>query len=116
MNKTFFTLTGVLVTVAIWSLSYVAKAVWTPAFLGDGTALAQEQGTASVIFRVTCYDEGKAALQGMKGIQRIETGFHYLHETDTVYFDPKLITIEEMETVLKKAGTYVETMPKKERN
>ncbi len=61
MNKTLFTLAGMLATVAIWSLSYVAKAVWPAAFSGGGTALAQE-------------------------------------------------------AALKRAGTYVETIPKKERN
>ena len=81
-----------------------------------GTATAQEQEMNKVIFKVKCYDEGKAVLQGMKGIQRIETGFHYFHETDTVYFDPKAITIEEMEAALKRAGTYVETLRLKERD
>jgi copper chaperone CopZ len=83
--------------------------------LGSGTAQAQEQGFSRLVFKVKCYDEGKAALQGLKGIQKVETGFHYVSETDTVYYDPNIITIEEMETALKKAGTYLKTM-KKERN
>ena len=77
---------------------------------GERVSFSQEMGTSKVVFTVRCYDEGKAALQGLKGVQRIETGFHYLRETDTVYYDPKVITIEEMETALKKAGTYVKTM------
>jgi hypothetical protein len=83
-------------------------------FPASGTALAEEQdkGTGKAVFKVNCYDEGKSALQGLRGIQRIETGFHYVHETDTVYYYPKKITIEEMETALKKAGTYVETLEK----
>ena len=100
-------------------LTYESGAIRTayfPLFTGDRMALAQEAGMSKVIFKVKCYDEGKAALQGLKGIQKIETGFHYVHETDTVYYDPKLITIEEMESALKKAGTYVETMKQKERN
>ena len=64
---------------------------------GYGTALHRRMGYAKVIFKVKCYDEGKAALQGLKGIQKIETGFHYIHETDTVYYDPNVITIKEME-------------------
>jgi copper chaperone CopZ len=83
---------------------------------GKATALAQEKGTSKAVFKVRCYDEGKAALQGLNGIMKIETGFHYIHETDTVYFDPAKITIEEMEAALKKAGTYVETLQPKERN
>jgi len=77
---------------------------------GKGAAFAEEKGTSKVVFKVKCYDEGKAVLQGMKGIKKIETGFHYIYETDTVYFDPTKITIEEMENSLKKAGTYVETI------
>jgi len=30
--------------------------------------------------------------------------------------DPKVIAIEELETTLKKAGTYAETVTEKERN
>jgi copper chaperone CopZ len=119
--KTKFTTTGVAVFAfaLIALLTYAAGSVRTAyesLFLGDRIALAQEAGMSKVIFKVRCYDEGKAALQGLNGIQKIETGFHYVHETDTVYYDPKLITIEEMETALKNAGTYVETMTKKERD
>jgi hypothetical protein len=81
-------------------------------FSGSGTALAQEQEIEKAVFKVKCYDEGRATLQGMKGIKKIETGFHYVHETDTVYYDPKMITIADMESALKKAGTYVETIEK----
>jgi copper chaperone CopZ len=87
-----------------------AKTAFLTLFSGDRAALAQETGTSKVIFKVKCYDDGKAALQGLKGVQKVETGFHYIHETDTVYYDPKEITIKEMETALKKAGTYVDTV------
>jgi copper chaperone CopZ len=87
-----------------------ARTAFLSLFSGDRTALAQETGISKVIFKVKCYDDGKAALQGLKGVQKVETGFHYIHETDTVYYDPKMITIKEMETALKKAGTYVDTV------
>lgn len=107
---------GMLVIIAVGLFLFIAKEAWQPAYWCCSPAIAQEKGTSRVIFRVRCYDEGKAALQGMKGIHSIETGVHYLHETDTVYFDPKLITVEEMEAALKRAGTFIETIPKKERN
>jgi hypothetical protein len=53
---------------------------------------------------------GKEALEGLKGVKSVEKGFRYLKEIITVYYDPKLITIGEMELVLKKAGTYIETV------
>ena len=53
---------------------------------------------------------GKEALEGLKGVKKVEKGFRYLKEVNTVYYDPEIITIEEMELVLKKTGTYVETV------
>ena len=100
-----FTVVGLIPAVG----GMVRNSVFT-SLSGKGAAFAEEKGTAKVVFKVKCYDEGKAALQGMTGIKKIETGFHYIHETDTVYFDPMKVTIEEMENVLKKAGTYVETI------
>lgn len=118
MKKIFLTIFSVLLTLSIFSLLPVSSGMTGIATLspasGHGTVLAQEKRVSKVIFKVTCYDEGKAALQGLKGIQKIETGFHYLHETDTVYYDPKMITIKAMETALKKAGTYVETINAKD--
>jgi len=43
-------------------------------------------------------------------VKRVEKGFRYLKEINTVYYDPAVITIREMETVLKKAGTYTGTV------
>ena len=113
--KTKFITLGIAVSAfaLITLLTYAegaARTAFLALFSGDRAALAQEAGTSKVIFKVKCYDDGKAALQGLKGVQKVETGFHYIHETDTVYYDPKLITIKEMETALKKAGTYVDTL------
>jgi len=72
-------------------------------------ALAAD-GQAEVIFVVTWYDVGKAALEGLHGVLKVENGFRFFKEINTVFYDPKIITIEEMEKVLKKAGTYKETV------
>ena len=113
--KTKFIATGIAMSAFALSalLTYAdgaARTAFLALFSGDRAALAQEAGMSKVTFKVKCYDDGKAALQGMKGVQKVETGFHYIHETDTVYYDPKLITVQEMETALKKAGTYVDTI------
>ena len=107
---------GMLTFIVVGLFPAIDRMIGNSLFLPfiEGNAFAQEKGTAKVVFKVKCYDEGKAALQGLKGIKKIETGFHYIHETDTVYFDPMMITVEEMETALKKAGTYVETIEQKE--
>ncbi len=120
MQRTFFKIFSVLLTLAIFSLLLYSGSMISIAYLFPrsiyGTAFAQDKEISKVIFKVKCYDEGKATLQGLEGIQMIETGFHYVHETDTVYYDPKVITIKDMETALKKAGTYLETITKKEGN
>jgi hypothetical protein len=53
---------------------------------------------------------GKAALEGLKGIIKVENGFEGFREINKVYYDPTLITIEEMEETLKKAKTYDSTL------
>ncbi len=118
MKRTLFTRFSVFAFVLSALLLYfsgISRNLSLSPTSGDSIALAQEKGSSKVTFKVKCYDDGKTALQGLKGIQKIETGFHYIHETDTVYFDPKQITVEEMEAALKKAGTYVETVTEKER-
>lgn len=50
------------------------------------------------------------ALVGLKGVTKVEKGFLHSREINTVYYNPDVITIEEMEMALKKAGTYVETV------
>jgi hypothetical protein len=49
-------------------------------------------------------------------VTKVEKGYRNLKEINTVYYDPKAITFEEMELALKKAGTYLETITEKERN
>jgi copper chaperone CopZ len=53
---------------------------------------------------------GKEALEGLKGVKKVDKGFCNLREINTVYYDPEIITIKTMEMALKKAGTYVETV------
>ena len=43
-------------------------------------------------------------------MKRVEKGFRYFREINTVYYDPAVISVEEMEAALKKAGTYLGTI------
>jgi len=52
---------------------------------------------------------GQSALEGLDGIIKVEKGFQGFKEINTVTYDPKRITIGEMEEALKKAGTYIRT-------
>jgi hypothetical protein len=65
---------------------------------------------ARAVFVVRWYDVGKSALEGLKGVNKVERGFRGFREVNTVYYDPGVITIEEMEMALKRAGTYLETV------
>jgi len=49
---------------------------------------------------------GKAALEGRPGIQSVTSGFKGFRETNTVVYDPTRISLKEMESALKNAGTY----------
>jgi copper chaperone CopZ len=53
---------------------------------------------------------GKEALEGLSGVKRVEKGFRDAQEINTVYYDPAVITIEQMVAALKKAGTYLSTV------
>jgi len=49
---------------------------------------------------------GKAALEGLHGVKRVEKGFRGMREINTVSFDPAEITVKEMVGALMRAGTY----------
>ena len=53
---------------------------------------------------------GKRALEGLKGVKGVKRGFRWHKEINTVYFNPELITIEEMVKALKDARTYIGTV------
>ena len=61
-------------------------------------------------FTVQWYDVGKAALDGLQGVHKVEKGFRGFKEINTVHYDPDLITIEKMKDALKAADTYGGTL------
>ena len=81
-----------------------------PLIVGHQPAFAENPELSTVVFYVGWYDVGKAALEGLEGIKRIDKGFHNSKEINTVYYEASKITIEEMEDALRKAGTYQGTV------
>ena len=77
---------------------------------GYRPAHAESPDLSTAVFYVQWYDVGKAALEGLEGIRRIQKGFHNAKEINTVYYESSKITIEEMVDALKKAGTYLGTV------
>jgi copper chaperone CopZ len=49
---------------------------------------------------------GKAALEGLQGVKKVEKGFRGAKEINTVTFDPAEITVNKMVDALTRAGTY----------
>jgi hypothetical protein len=56
---------------------------------------------------------GKAALEGLKGVKKVTKGWRGFMEINTVTYDRTVISIEEMEDVLRKARTYRKTVTEK---
>ena len=93
---------------------FLAVLVLITFFVIDGyrPSYSENPELSTVVFYVDWYDVGKAALEGLEGIKRIDKGFRHFKETNTVYYDTTIITVEEMKGALKKAGTYLRTMEK----
>lgn len=49
-------------------------------------------------------------LEGLKGVERVNSHFLDSHEANTVWYDPALINIEQMENALKDGGGYLGTV------
>jgi hypothetical protein len=52
---------------------------------------------------------GEAVLDGPKGVELVNSEFDNFKETNTVWYDPALISIDQMEQALIDAGTYLGT-------
>jgi hypothetical protein len=48
-------------------------------------------------------------LDGLKGVELVNSDFQDSIERNTVWYDPALISIDEMEKTLKEAGIYLGT-------
>lgn len=48
---------------------------------------------------------------GRKGIDKLSSGWLGTSEMKRVRFDPEKVTVQEMESWLKQAGTYIRTVP-----
>jgi copper chaperone CopZ len=52
-------------------------------------------------------------LDGLKGVDRVNSDFHGSTERNTVWYDPAIISIDKMEKALKEAGLYLALQNKK---
>lgn len=50
---------------------------------------------------------GEEVLEGLEGVELVNNGFRDTTETNTVWYDPARIGIDEMKKALKEAGTFL---------
>ena len=49
------------------------------------------------------------ALEGLKGVELVSSDFHDSMETNIVWYDPALISVDQLEQAIKDTGTYLGT-------
>lgn len=52
-------------------------------------------------------------LDGLRGVERVYSHYIDPYEANTVWYDPDLITVEQMEKALKDAAVYLGTVKEK---
>lgn len=91
--------------------SIVISAVLMTIILFACTATADvPPGMAKATFVVHCYDVGASALAGKPGVLSVERGWSGAREVDRVIFDPRHVSVAQLENWLKEADTYVSTL------
>ena len=65
---------------------------------------------ARAAFYVAWFDVSEEVLDGLKGVEGVYSHFLDSHEANTVWYDPALIKIEQMENALKDGGGYLGTV------
>jgi len=80
------------------------------ALISSCSRAAVPEGAARATFAVHCYDVGADALRDRPGVLAVEKGWQGLHEVDRVNYDPRQVSVEQLEGWLKDAGTYMETV------
>ena len=71
---------------------------------------AENDRLAKAVFYVAWFDVSEEVLDGLKGVKRVYSHFLDSHEANTVWYDPDLIKIEQMENALKDGGGYLGTV------
>ena len=70
----------------------------------------EDRELAKAVFYVAWYDVSEEVLDGLEGVERVYSHFLDSHEANTVWYDPALIKIEQMENALKDGGGYLGTV------
>lgn len=99
--RTIFIFATILLTAALVTFNATAKI---------------PPGMAKSTFVVHCYDVGVSALSSKPGVISVEPGWSGAREVDRVIFNPRQVTVTQLENWLKQADTYVSTLETEESN
>ncbi len=75
-----------------------------------GAATEMPADMAKATFAVHCYDVGANALAGKPGVISVERGWSGAREVDRVVYNPREVSLRQIETWLKESDTYVSTL------
>lgn len=73
-------------------------------------AAERPSGMAQATFAVHCYGVGAGALAGKSGIISVERGWSGTQEVDRVIYNPQQVTLDQLESRLQVADTYISTL------
>ena len=79
-------------------------------FLSNVLSEGQNPDLAGAEFLVSWFDVGEEVLEGLKGVELVNSGYHGSMETNAVLYDPALIRVDQIESVLKETGIYLGTV------
>lgn len=90
---------------------FIISAIMLTATLITFKATAEiPPGMAKTTFVVHCYDVGVSALTGKPGVLSVERGWSGAREVDRVIYNPRQVTVRQLENWLRLADTYVSTL------
>ena len=88
----------------------VTATLLTVLLIFSSAAAEVAPGMAKATFAVHCYDVGARALEGKPGVISIERGWSGSREVDRVVYNPKEVSLMQLEDWLRDADTYVSTL------
>ena len=89
----------ILILLAILLISILAVS-------GNLPSNAENKDLLKVAFHVSWFDVSEPVLDGLKGVELVNSDFYGFRERTTVWYNPALIRIDEMEKALKEMGIY----------
>ena len=79
-------------------------------FMGNLLSPKQSPALAGAEFLVSWFDVSEEVLDGLKGVELVNSGYHGSMETTAVLYDPAIINVEQIKNVLKDTGIYLGTI------